>query len=209
MIETPPWLDALSKEQQSATPYLGLGFEKAEVPEDIHARLLDEVKRCADRFRPAPSSAPVRSVERAIIPVVHLEDRPFVQEIACALQGSHEAWAGMRLRRSAAGGLRAYQRGSYVLVHADRTGDDIISSTLCVHQKLDESWPLRIEAIDGRVHELNLAPGELVFYEGARLVHGRPWPLRGDYYLCLTLHYRPEGLGFSPRAGLPQASSRV
>ena len=49
-----------------------------------------------------------------------------------------------------------------------------------------------VEDILGEVHEINLEPGELLLYEGARLVHGRPWPFVGDYYVGLFLHYRPR-----------------
>jgi len=34
-------------------------------------------------------------------------------------------------------------------------------------------------------------PGEMVFYEGARLRHGRAYPLQGDYYVSIFVHYRP------------------
>ena len=152
------------------------------------------MRRCAHRFRPAPSSEEIGSVEPAILPSVRLGDQAFDEEIRRALRASHEAWAGMKLKRSG-GGLRAYQRGSYLLNHVDRKSARIISSTLCVDRRLDEPWPLRIEDIEGRAYEVDLAPGELLFYEGARLIHGRPWPLKGDYYICLSVHYRPLGLG--------------
>ncbi|MEM7587716.1 MAG: hypothetical protein AAF560_30290 [Acidobacteriota bacterium] len=200
-LETPAWLAALHREQQVATPYFGLGFEKAQLPEEVHAWIMERVRRDAHRFVPAPSRDEVRSVEPAILPVVTPDDAAFDDEIGLALQTRHEAWAGMTLERSAGGGLRAFQRGAYVLSHVDRPADlerpspRVLSSTACLAAELDEPWPLRIEDIEGRVHDVDLAPGEVVFYEGARLLHGRPWPLRGDYCLCLTLHYRPSGLG--------------
>ena len=40
-------------------------------------------------------------------------------------------------------------------------------------------------------HRLNLAPGEMVWYESARLLHGRPEPLAGDYYDNLFIHFSP------------------
>ena len=197
MIETPKWLAERCREQQSATPYFGLGFEKSELPPDLHARLVDQVRRRAHRFQPAASREEIRSIERAIPPAVQLQDPAFDEEIRRALQARHEAWSEMKLTPSAGGGIRAFQRGSYVLHHVDRTSTRIISSILCVDHKLDAPWPLRIEDIDGRAHEVDLAPGELLFYEGARLLHGRPWPLRGDYCISMSVHYRPRGLGFS------------
>jgi prolyl 4-hydroxylase len=31
----------------------------------------------------------------------------------------------------------------------------------------------------------------MLFYEGASLRHGRPYPLQGSYYANIYLHYRP------------------
>ena len=52
-------------------------------------------------------------------------------------------------------------------------------------------WPLSIEDVHGEPHHVDLAPGELLFYEGARLPHGRPQPLEGEYYAGIFVHYRP------------------
>ena len=45
----------------------------------------------------------------------------------------------------------------------------------------------------GRVGLLSL--GKMVFgrYESARLVHGRMWPMRGDHYDNIFLHYKVGG----------------
>jgi prolyl 4-hydroxylase len=67
----------------------------------------------------------------------------------------------------------------------------VVSTTICVDHSLDSPWPLHIENIDGDVRQINLEPGELVLYEGARLAHGRPYPLDGDYYAALFVHYHP------------------
>ena len=36
-----------------------------------------------------------------------------------------------------------------------------------------------------------LAPGDLVWYESARVVHGRQFPLRGASFDNLFLHFKP------------------
>ena len=36
-----------------------------------------------------------------------------------------------------------------------------------------------------------LAPGDLVWYESARVVHGRQFPLRGGSFDNLFLHFKP------------------
>ena len=36
--------------------------------------------------------------------------------------------------------------------------------------------------MDGVTASVNLEPGEMLFYESAKCMHGRPRPLRGKYY---------------------------
>ena len=81
-----------------------------------------------------------------------------------------------------------------------------------VEQDVDEEWPLMIEdhevydtafprastnvgwsaglkktkRLQGKEHRLEMAPGEMVLYEAARLVHGRPIPLNGSSCAQLT-----------------------
>jgi len=38
-----------------------------------------------------------------------------------------------------------------------------------------------------------MSPGDMVFYESARCMHGRPEPLQGQFYVNLFSHYRPVG----------------
>ena len=44
----------------------------------------------------------------------------------------------------------------------------------------------------GKNVNVTLKPGEMVMYEGAVVPHGRPYPLNGDFYENLFVHYRPE-----------------
>ena len=46
---------------------------------------------------------------------------------------------------------------------------------------------------DGGQHAVLLEPGEMVWYESARAIHGRPQPLQGEYYDNLFIHYSPVG----------------
>ena len=58
-------------------------------------------------------------------------------------------------------------------------------------QNVDEAWPLVIEDHDGKEHEVIMEPGQMVLYESARLVHGRPYPLEGKSYTNLFVHFKP------------------
>jgi len=63
------------------------------------------------------------------------------------------------------------------------------------HQGLTEPWPLVIESLDGLSREVSLEPGQMLFYESAKCIHGRPRPMvggDGSYYTSLFIHYRPH-----------------
>ena len=45
--------------------------------------------------------------------------------------------------------------------------------------QVDSDWPLQIYDNNGTLHEVTLAPGEMVWYESAKLLHGRSQPLNG------------------------------
>lgn len=44
-----------------------------------------------------------------------------------------------------------------------------------------------------RLHEIEMDPGDIVYYESARCLHGRMRPLDGAFYVNLFAHYRPKG----------------
>ncbi|EED34931.1 conserved hypothetical protein [Luminiphilus syltensis NOR5-1B] len=192
-FDMPDWLAQQTRQHQAQAPYLGLGFAQGQLPDELHNVLRDKLAASAGQFRPEQAIPELATADADFIPAMHFEDPSFNAAICDTLRPAHEAWSGMELIDSACYGFRAYQRGSYLHNHVDRGTTHIISSTICVDSRLDEPWPLYIEDIYGEAHEVNLSPGEFIYYEGARLIHGRPWPLVGDYYVGLFVHYRPVG----------------
>jgi len=191
VFEVPEWLQQQTRQQQSAAPYCGLGFRRGRLPAELHSAMLDNLRASSGLFQPELAIREIDTVEPGFMPVLYHEDAAFNTAVCDYLKPTHEQWSGMKLLESACYGFRAYQRGSYLHNHVDRGLTHIISSTICVDYQLDEPWPLYIEDIYGEAHQVNLEPGELLFYEGARLIHGRPWPLKGDYYIGMFVHYRP------------------
>ena len=49
----------------------------------------------------------------------------------------------------------------------------------------------RIEDHEGNLHSVNLEPGEMLFYESAKCLHGRMTTFKGRYYGGIFLHYQP------------------
>jgi hypothetical protein len=112
------------------------------------------------------------------------------------LQPLVSEWAGgVELEPTDLYGMRIYQRGGVLLSHVDREETHALSAIINIAQgPYDEPWPLEIyDHVEHQRHLITMEPGEIVFYESARCMHGRPIPLRGDFYVNLFAHYRPRG----------------
>ena len=95
-----------------------------------------------------------------------------------------------------------------------RTPTHVISAILNIGQDVEEDWPLFLRDHRGEDHvvmrhvsrvtpwsrvrlrsrvtcQVILTPGDLVWYESARVVHGRQFPLRGGSFDNLFLHFKP------------------
>lgn len=191
-IETPPHLRAQCQAMQLAAPYLGLGFRKERLDSKVHARLVDHLRKNVGRFQTEPTVDEIGTAAVNVIPTLLFDDQRFNNQLAEELRPAHEEWAGRSLLVSYCYGLRCYQRGAFLYNHVDRL-PHFVSSTICVDHALQSPWPLHIESIDGVASQIDMEPGDMVFYEGARLVHGRPYPLDGDFYVGIFVHYYPTG----------------
>jgi len=116
---------------------------------------------------------------------------PNSRDILRRLQPLHEEWAGVKLRPSNAYGLRLYREGNWLTMHTDNHKSHIISSVLHVARDVDEPYPLVIEGYDGKTVAVDLLPGQMLFYESAKCFHGRPRPMKGNFYTSLFIHYAP------------------
>ncbi len=89
-------------------------------------------------------------------------------------------------------GIRTYHRGSRLLQHTDRLSTHAASVIVQVAQdQVTEPWPLEIYDHAGRLHEVVMAPGDIIFYESAKNVHSRIRPFAGKEYANVFSHYRP------------------
>merc|ERR1712187_19481 len=123
-----------------------------------------------------------------------------------------EWWTQTLLKHETTFGLRIYQRGSMLLNHVDRKESHIASAVIQVAQSTDEDggWPLEVvhPHQDG-LYEVYLQPGEMVLYEGARVIHGRPMRFKGDSFGNIFSHFSPKNWkGFSTSRVNPHFSAR-
>ncbi|SVD82600.1 uncharacterized protein METZ01_LOCUS435454, partial [marine metagenome] len=116
------------------------------------------------------------------------------KEIFDSLKPQLEAWSNTELVPTFVYGIRVYKKGSILISHRDRLKTHIISAIINVDQEVDEVWPLIIEDNYYRKHQVLLKPGEVVFYESARLYHGRPIPLKGSKFANIFCHFMPKNM---------------
>jgi len=114
------------------------------------------------------------------------------QTIHEVLQPLVESWAGDYLEPTYVFGIRNYKRGTTLKVHRDRLETHVASVILNIRQTVDKDWPLYIEDHHYKQHEIVLAAGDMLFYEGARLAHGRPTALEGDEFANVFVHYKSK-----------------
>ena len=104
-----------------------------------------------------------------------------------------EEWSSMKLLGSSVYGIRRYKTGSWLATHVDRMDTHVISVIINVAQKTrgSSTWPLHIANHDGGQTQVRLSPGQMLFYESAKLPHGRPEVLTGEYYDNIFVHFKP------------------
>lgn len=74
----------------------------------------------------------------------------------------------------------------------DRVESHVVSAILQIDQDVDDDWPLEVIRMDtGEKVRIAMEPGDMVFYESARLIHGRPSAVKGKFYANAFLHFRP------------------
>jgi hypothetical protein len=96
-----------------------------------------------------------------------------------------EAWAGVPVEQTAMYGLRQYEVGARLLTHVDRESTHAVSLIVNIAQgNLTEPWPVEVNDHGDRLHEVIMEPGDIVYYESAKCLHGRNRPLTGpdSYY---------------------------
>lgn len=191
MSQALPEREAVTIKQQTLVPYYGLGFQKNVVEPGVYQQIWHHFTVHARQFSFEGQIDVIETMNANSLPTLIYDDPQFNTQLCALLKPVHEQWCRMPLVTANAYGIRVYQRGSYLHRHVDLIQSHVISSTICVDHRLNKPWPFYIEDIDGHGHEIVLHPGEMIFYESARLKHGRPYPLDGEYYAALFVHYTP------------------
>lgn len=175
--------------------YTEVGFGKAQLPASLLKKIQkfyhDNLNAHTEEVVPGDFivNANKKKIKTSILVDLTTELR---EEIHDTLKSMMETWCGMALMPTFVYGIRVYKRGAILKKHQDRLETHIISAIINIDQQVDEDWPLSIDDNYYRNHQVILKPGEIIFYEGARLSHGRPTPLIGDSFANIFCHFKPE-----------------
>ena len=113
------------------------------------------------------------------------------EKIDSQIKPIFEEWFGGDLVRTSVYGVRRYREGVLLRMHVDTLKTHVVSAIINVGQSVTEDWPLVILDHHGVERSIVMQPGDLLLYESAKLVHGRPTRFKGDYYDNLFIHYMP------------------
>lgn len=173
------------------------GFAVVDMPRDVFETLRAEVEKGLANWDKLPRDI----VDKILFHPPGMEStfydiRALSQPMFERLSSLHSDWAGgMKLQGTAFYGLRFYRNGSSLAMHYDRVETHVISSIMHLGHEYDdddEPWPIEIEDHDGVLHEVSLQPGEMLFYESSKCLHGRRKQLLGKYYVSVFIHFAPE-----------------
>ena len=74
----------------------------------------------------------------------------------------------------------------FLAVDVDRL--PLVSSAIInVAQDIDEPWPIEVYDHNGKAHNVSMQPGDMVLYESHTVMHGRPFPMKGRFYVRSNL----------------------
>lgn len=110
------------------------------------------------------------------------------------LKDAVQQWAGVEIEQTDLYGIRQYEAGARLLTHVDRISTHAVSLIVNIAQgNLTNPWTVEVYDHADRLHEVVMHPGDIVYYESAKALHGRNTPLAGGYYANIFTHYRPIG----------------
>ncbi len=182
----------ISKEMNERIPtFTSLGFQKTKISSETLKKLIQTLDKGGNKI-PEKENSYLYCTDKKNSPS-ELVEVPAVlkHDISQELKLMIEEWVGFQVEVSFTYGIRVYRRNALLKLHRDRLETHKLGAILNIAQEVDEAWPLVIEDNYYRRHEVFLSPGEVVLFESARLLHGRPSPLKGTFFANLFCHFVP------------------
>lgn len=185
----------LNREQPKVVPtFTKVGFAKTVVPDELWTKVLEfwnENRHHTVNENWDLGNSYVNHWE--IAPSMCYMPERLKLDVFRVLQPQIEEWAGgVAVEPTACYGIRLYHRGAKLENHVDRLDTHALSAIINVDQQVEQDWPLEIYDHDDVLHHVFLKPRDMLFYESASRIHGRPSPFNGTFYANFFVHFRPR-----------------
>ena len=197
-IEQPEWVPMFNE----------IGFQKVQIPAKLWETLSEYYEKMIPMFEEViydswsldhmlvEENARESSL-KPVSPYFLMElDLWLVEELESVLKPLAEDWSGMLLENFTVYDVRRYTNGAWVGAHVDQMDDLVIGAIINMGQEVKVDWPLFIKDNQGNDHQVLLKPGQMVWLEGARLIHGRLIPLNGNFYDNMFVYFKPRGVWY-------------
>jgi len=202
------------------------GFKKVDIPARLYSNILQMRRKSLEtgdinfeKIDPGILNGPVVIVndklEKSKLIMVNRTqmitvDKDVRHDIFETLGPLAEEWAGgLKLVPTSIYGIRRYRNRSTLLAHTDKISSHVISVIMNIAQEVQEDWPLNIKDHQGKEHTVYLKAGEMLWYESAKLVHGRQKPFKGSFYDNMFIHYMPRGLWYDEEMVLGMRAMKI
>lgn len=125
------------------------------------------------------------------------------------LKPIHEEFSGgANIEPAALYGIRSYNKDATLVNHTDRIETHHVSSIVIVDKDLDcgcnqtkgvpNDWALEFQDHNGEWHQIYAEIGEIILYESATCMHGRPTPFKGNFFRNFYAHYKLADYTYQP-----------
>ncbi len=168
------------------------GFENRKLPADTYKWLKEWYYTNQPKYEEEEGPVgPCMNQHVAPSLITHLPPK-HKDRLTKELQHILEGWYGNgTLEVTSIYGIRKYTNGSVLRMHVDTVGTHVVSAIINVDQEVEKEWPLLILDHDDNEHSVLMEAGDMLLYESAKLLHGRPEPFVGSHYDNIFIHYRP------------------
>eukprot|EP01036_Dinobryon_divergens_P032554 gene32554-42170_t len=179
-------------------PVTESGFEHRRLPAETYAWLKEWYLTEKQKLEQDEGAiGPCMNQHVAPTAITHITPE-FKDKLSADLKGILEEWYGGSLVLTSIYGIRKYNNGSVLRMHVDTVNTHVVSAIINVDQEVDKDWPLLILDHEDNEHNVVMQAGDMVLYESAKLLHGRPDPFVGSHYDNIFIHYKPvEGWDYS------------
>lgn len=196
--------------------YTERGFKKVRMPSELFERIRGWYDLNRDPLRVVenwPKGATQVNFDYVKTEMVTMPNS-LKDHVARSVRPLLEEWIGGEpLEYTMMYGARIYHNGSILRNHVDRIETHVVSCIINIDQDVDEDWELEVfDTSSGKRVRVAMQPGDMVFYESSKLIHGRPTPLNGRSYTNAFLHFRPiKGWDwkFTPHNELVSSQQRI